>query len=76
MLKGVEGTSKDTIKVVNNIKLLMDDYKQKIRANHKFYSHDLINTIFKHPYTKIDFIETDVLNETERGGGGFGSTGK
>jgi Fic family protein len=60
MLKGVEVTSKDTIKVVNNIKLLMDDYKQKIRANHKFYSHDLINTIFKHPYTKIDFIEKEL----------------
>jgi Fic family protein len=60
MLKGVEITSKDTIKVVNNIKMLMDDYKQKIRANHKFYSHDLINTIFKHPYTKIDFIEKEL----------------
>ena len=60
MLKGVEVTSKDTIKVVNNIKLLIDDYKQKIRANHKFYSHDLINTIFKHPYTKIDFIEREL----------------
>lgn len=60
MLKGVELTAKDTIIVVNNIKLLMDDYKQKIRARHKFYSHDLINTIFKHPYTKIEFIEKEL----------------
>jgi Fic family protein len=60
MLKGVEVTANDTIVVVNNIKLLMDEYKQKIRANHKFYSHDLINTIFKHPYTKIEFIEKEL----------------
>ncbi|MCF8273991.1 MAG: Fic family protein [Flavobacteriaceae bacterium] len=60
MLKGVKITAQDTIVVVNNIKLLMDDYKHKIRANHKFYSHDLINTIFKHPYTKIEFIEKEL----------------
>ena len=28
------------------------------------------------PYTKIDFILSDDLSETERGSGGFGSTGK
>jgi Fic family protein len=60
MLKGVELTAKDTIVVVNNIKTLMDDYKIKIRNNHKFYSHDLINTIFKHPYTKIEFLEREL----------------
>jgi len=60
MLKGVEITAKDTIVVVNNIKHLMDDYKQKIRREFKFYSHDLINTLFKHPYTKIDFLEREL----------------
>ena len=60
MLKGVELTAKDTMVVVNNIKNLMDDYKIKIRTNHKFYSHDLINIIFKHPYTKIDFLEKEL----------------
>ena len=38
----------------------MDDYKIKIRNNHKFYSHDLINILFKHPYTKIDFLEKEL----------------
>lgn len=60
MLKGVELTSRNTIVVVNNIKALMDDYKIKIRSNHKFYSHDLINILFKHPYTKIDFLEREL----------------
>lgn len=27
------------------------------------------------PYIKMEFIETDTLEETERGSGGFGSTG-
>ena len=28
------------------------------------------------PFLKAEFVESDVLSETERGGGGFGSTGK
>lgn len=60
MLNGVEATAKDTIVVVNKIKNLMDDYKHKIRGKYKFYSHDLINTLFKHPYTKIDFMEKEL----------------
>jgi dUTP pyrophosphatase len=28
------------------------------------------------PFLKADFVESDELSETERGGGGFGSTGK
>jgi Fic family protein len=60
MLKGVEVTARETIVVVNNIKKLMDDYKHKIRINHKFYSHDLINTLFKHPYTKIGFLKKEL----------------
>lgn len=60
MLKGVELTAKDTIVVVNNIKNLMDEYKHLLRSNFKFYSHDLINTLFKHPYTKIDFLQREL----------------
>jgi Fic family protein len=60
MLKGVEVTARETIIVVNNVKSLMDDYKIKIRNNHKFYSHDLINVLFKHPYTKYDFLEREL----------------
>lgn len=26
----------------------------------KIYNQDLLNNIFKHPYTKIDFVEQDV----------------
>lgn len=60
MLKGVELTAKETIVVVNKIKLLMDEYKKEIRSNFSFYSHDLINILFKHPYTKNSFIEREL----------------
>jgi Fic family protein len=57
MLNGVEITAKETIVVVNKVKLLMDDYKMRIREKFSFYSHDLINCLFMHPYTKNDFLE-------------------
>ncbi len=60
MLKGVELTAKETIVVVNKIKLLMDEYKKEIRSNFSFYSHDLINILFKHPYTKNSFLEREL----------------
>lgn len=60
MLSGVEQTAKETIVVVNSIKALMDKYKVDIKNNFSFYSHDLINILFKHPYTKIDFVEREL----------------
>lgn len=60
MLKGVELTARETIKVVNQVKILMDTYKKEIRSQFSFYSHDLINILFKHPYTKIEFLQREL----------------
>lgn len=61
MLVGVEETAKDTIKIVHGIRELMATYKEKIRSQHeKIYSQDLLNNLFKHPYTKIEFVEADL----------------
>lgn len=60
MLTGVEETAKETIVAVNSIKVLMDEYKIAIRGDFSFYSHDSINILFKHPYTKIDFVEREL----------------
>ncbi len=60
MLRGVEVTSKETIVVVNNIRDLMNQYKITIRNDFSFYSHELINILFKHPYTKINFLEREL----------------
>jgi len=60
MLEGVEITSLDTIELIKEIKKLMMDYKHRIRSNYKFYSQELINNLFRHPYTKIEFIQNDL----------------
>lgn len=56
MLEAVEQTAKDGIDTVQRIHQAMLDYKHRIRQNFSFYSQDLINHLFNHPYTKIDFL--------------------
>jgi cell filamentation protein, protein adenylyltransferase len=60
MLDGVEEISKETIVLIEKIKDLIFEYKNLLRNNYKFYSQDLLNNLFKHPYTKIEFIENDL----------------
>jgi len=60
MIKGIEDTSKETIELIGNIKALMLEIKHKLRNNYKFYSQDLLNNLFKHPYTKIEFVVKDL----------------
>lgn len=61
MLKAVSETAKETIVLINDIKQLMLEYKHQIRNKlPKIYSQELINNLFKHPYTKIDFVMQDV----------------
>ncbi|CAH8292822.1 Fic family protein [Mariniflexile fucanivorans] len=60
MLDSVEQISKETIVLIEKIKDLIYEYKNLLRNNYKFYSQDLLNNLFKHPYTKIEFIENDL----------------
>ncbi len=60
LLKGVEQTSIETIDLIDRIRELMSAQKIKIRDNFNFYSQDLLNNLFFHPYTKIEFIEKDL----------------
>ncbi|MEA3384442.1 MAG: Fic family protein [Campylobacterota bacterium] len=57
ILDGVEQTSLKTISLVNDISTLMKKTKQDIKDKlPKIYSKDLIEILFHHPYTKIDFL--------------------
>ncbi len=57
ILEGVAQTSLQTVALVQGIKELMQRYKHQIRVElPKIYSQDLINNIFRHPYTKIEFV--------------------
>jgi Fic family protein len=61
MLRGVELTARQTIWIIGGIKALMMDYKHRIRAElPKLYSQDLLNNLFRHPYTKIDALQADL----------------
>lgn len=60
MLEAVEQTAVQTIATIAAIKAALQDYKQRIRAEYKFYSQDLINNLFTHPYTKIEFVQRDL----------------
>ena len=60
MLTAVQETAQQTIVVVKQIKTALQDYKHRIRAGYKFYSQDLINNLFMHPYTKIEFVQRDL----------------
>ena len=60
MLEAVEATAGRTITTIHAIKAALFDYKHRIRSGFKFYSQDLINNLFTHPYTKIDFVQRDL----------------
>lgn len=61
MLKGVEQTAEETIKFIRGMSDMMLRYKHRIRTNlPKVYSQDLINNLFRHPYTKIEFVVKEV----------------
>lgn len=60
MIKAVDQTSRETIDLIIKIREIMMNYKRTLRDNYKFYSQDLLNNLFKHPYTKIEFIQQDL----------------
>ena len=61
LLKGIEVTAIETIEFVEDIKALMQQTKQRLRNElPKIYSQDLLNNLFKNPYTKIEFLERDL----------------
>ena len=60
MLEAVEQTAEQAVKMVVAIRDALFDYKHRIREQHKFYSQDLINSLFMHPYTKIEFLQNDL----------------
>ncbi len=60
-LKGVEVTAKQTIELIESIKNQMGSFKQRLRDDlPKIYSQDLLNNLFKNPYTKIEFLQQDL----------------
>ena len=60
-LQSIEVTAIETIDLITNINNLMQDYKTDIQTKlPKIYSQDLINNLFRNPYTKIEFLEKEL----------------
>lgn len=61
MLDAVSETSKDNIRVITAIGKAIQMYKQMIRTDiPKIYSQDLLNNLFRYPYTKIEYLMSDL----------------
>ena len=61
MLEAVAETSVATLQLVEGIRQQMSDTKIRMRAEiPKLYSQDLLNNLFRHPYTRIDYVVQDL----------------
>jgi Fic family protein len=61
MLTAVAETSQQTLALVEGIRELMASYKRRLREDHpKLYSQDFLNNLFRHPYTRIDFVQAEL----------------
>lgn len=74
---------KHGISLVNAVGTIDSDYRGEIKipainlSNEAYTIHsgDRIAQMIVAEYERVEWIEVDVLDETERGSGGFGSTG-
>jgi len=61
MLTAIEDTARDGVHKIAGIRTAFFDVKHRIRERFpRFYSQDLLNTLFSYPYTKISFVEADL----------------
>jgi len=61
LLRGVAVTSRSAITLVKAFRDLMQKTKHDLReCLPKLYSQDLLNNLFRYPYTKIEFIEREL----------------
>ncbi|MDK2817828.1 MAG: Fic family protein [Spirochaetota bacterium] len=68
ILDGVIQTAKDDLAMVRSISILMIRAKKLIKEEWqlKFYSHELINHLFEHPYTRIEYMQKALNIKTRK----------
>ena len=61
IVKGVAITAKSEIRLIRNLRELMQTTKHRLRNElPRIYSQELLNNLFRYPYTKIEFVEKDL----------------
>lgn len=70
-LQGIEETALQTIGLIEQMRSLMADFKHRLRRDlPKLYGQDLLNNLFRHPYTKIEFVQNE-LGVTRKTASGY-----
>ncbi len=61
IVKGVAMTAKSEIQLIKQLRDLMQKTKHQLRSElAKIYSQELLNNLFRYPYTKVEFVEKDL----------------
>jgi predicted transcriptional regulator len=61
MLRAVSSTSKQTFDLIEGMRALMANYKRRLREHPTIkYSQDLLNNLFRHPDSRIEFLQHDL----------------
>lgn len=60
MLQIVEKTAVDSLKTIVNINDFIEATHNAVRSQFKFYSPALVDSLNRHPYTKIEFLEREL----------------
>lgn len=61
LVNGVAVTARSEIQLIKDLRDLMLRTKHELRAKlPKVYSQDLLNNLFRYPYTKIEFVEKEL----------------
>jgi Fic family protein len=60
MLQAIASTAAQTVATIQAIKTLLQQTKLRIREHYRFYSQDLINNLFNHPYTRVEFLQREL----------------
>jgi len=61
VLEAVAETAQATLRLISGIGDQMVEMKHEVRERlPRVYSQDLLNNLFRHPYTKIDYVQRDL----------------
>ena len=61
MLEAVAETAQTTLALVEGMRVQMASVKKRMREDvPNLYSQDLLNNLFRHPYTRIEFVVNDL----------------
>ena len=60
MLDAVAKTAEQGIGTVIAVRSALLDVKHHVRKEHKFYSRDLIKSLFSHPYTTVQYFASQL----------------